>query len=1195
MSLASNPAQRSGAFGSGLGVLGGRLFGPQFGIVAIGVDAGASAMLRSLGTEAKRTSMEMNKAGAAFHAVGQAVRSSVAMFSIAAVSVSGAAFAVSSFRDNIALTAAILNKDVNQVFNDLGKQAVELSKNIHFSAAEIVDAQRMLGQAGFNTSEIQAAIKPVLELAAATGGSLSQSVDLTTKVLNGFKLEASDTQRVLDSMLFLVNTTPATITDLQNAFKQFTPIAAQVGISLESSAAAIAAVTRAGLAGSTGGTSLASGLIQLLSPAEKVRQEYGDLIGVFNATLQSTGDLAMAMDAFLKGRETDISKMSRSIEELRELVGEEGFAGMTDGKLNDLGKQFEIVGILIDILGSRSAKAFLDFTVNAEQALADTVALKLGLADTAEAAEKTLSSVSAQMSRLTNQFMAPLLEGEFAEKLIRSLEAFGDSNAAEKLGQAFADFNVEVMDDMLFILNDMVNVMVNLAPVMGQLANVIGMLSSVFGTALTALSGFNSQFTSMVAGMFLFHKALAPTAEGMFQFLGVLRPSTVQLELMQFEMAKLNEQEFRNNVLKTENIHLQRNMIAARATHINQLLEENIANMAVARAEVHKTATKTAARAAAEANFQAVAAENVALHNQIIALKKLEKDIAAVNAQKRKQQLAAFASTAAFFAGFEALRAYREGNEQLAFSLGAVTTLMVGYTAWTNRAAISSAFLAVKSKVLALANTILAGSLKTTAFWAAIAQAALLGIGAGVVIAGIAAVAASFKGMGDEISTVSRKAKSAKTLLEGFGEKTSEQTGGLSEQAGFRFLDTDENADGTRRTDIFEMDIAVRRPDMAEINKTMMEANEALAPKDRISSELFSSEALASAAGRLNFIQTLLDSEAFSDQDAIKMAGVLFGESYAEGIVKAFREGSIEVSQEAEDMVLTDETKANILKELTDATKFKLPFVGVKNRNLSDADLAFINELRTASEVGDAEGFMKQLDSVERRAREKLKRGEGQHNKAFLVDLLKNIEDIRALNLDEEAAGGKLQLAIDTLVDKAQKFAAELERVSEGTDAMHSVLSSLKAATMQTINGVDVATSAFGEMTSAGFNVSKALSLFEKVTLKQRMLNTTEGIINTLTKFGANAEGFEALRASLVTNLETLGTQFAEIFNAETFDPNKIIEIWAKAMDSPRFEQNNNVVIRISGGADMDADSAARLADQVIEELNNRAREKAAN
>lgn len=144
------------------------------------------------------------------------------------------------------------------------EQSRALGATSVFSAEQAANAQRFLAQAGFDTNQILSATPDVLNLATAGNLSLAESADIASNVLGGMQLQVSELTRVTDVM---AETAAASNTDIQQlgqALSTAAPLAAASSVSIEDTAAAIGALSNAGIQGSRAGTGLL-GVIRQLS------------------------------------------------------------------------------------------------------------------------------------------------------------------------------------------------------------------------------------------------------------------------------------------------------------------------------------------------------------------------------------------------------------------------------------------------------------------------------------------------------------------------------------------------------------------------------------------------------------------------------------------------------------------------------------------------------------------------------------------------------------------------------------------------------------------------------------------------------------------------------------------------------------------------------------------------------------------
>ena len=153
-----------------------------------------------------------------------------------------------------------------KAFADLAKQ---LGSSTVFTAQEAGEAMTFLAQAGFSVNEILDATPGVLDLAAAAQLDLAQAADITSNVLSGFGLAASEVNRVNDILVTTTNSANLNVEQLGESFKLVAPIAKSAGISINKAAGFIGVLGDAGLQGTIAGTQLKGAIAQLINPTAK--------------------------------------------------------------------------------------------------------------------------------------------------------------------------------------------------------------------------------------------------------------------------------------------------------------------------------------------------------------------------------------------------------------------------------------------------------------------------------------------------------------------------------------------------------------------------------------------------------------------------------------------------------------------------------------------------------------------------------------------------------------------------------------------------------------------------------------------------------------------------------------------------------------------------------------------------------------
>ncbi|ENY6784382.1 phage tail tape measure protein [Providencia rettgeri] len=208
----------------------------------------------------------------------------------------------------------------------LREQAKALGASTAYTSTDVASGQKFLAMAGFTPEAIKAALGGVLNMGLAGDMDLGEASDIGSNVLTQFQLKPEEMNRVSD---VLTATFTRSNTDLRQLGETMTyagPIAAQLGVSLESMAAMAGTMADNGIRGSMAGTSLRAGLSRMVAPVGK-GQAALDKLGV--SVKDASGKLRDA-DEILK----DVGKSMRKFDQAsqirmkKDIFGEEAMVGM---------------------------------------------------------------------------------------------------------------------------------------------------------------------------------------------------------------------------------------------------------------------------------------------------------------------------------------------------------------------------------------------------------------------------------------------------------------------------------------------------------------------------------------------------------------------------------------------------------------------------------------------------------------------------------------------------------------------------------------------------------------------------------------------------------------------------------------------------------------------------------------------------
>lgn len=198
--------------------------------------------------------------------------------------------AFAAFDDQMRLTGAVTGATGKQ-FQDLTEQAKKLGRETSFTAAQVAGGMTALGRMGFNPQEIQAAIKPMMNLAASTGTELSVAAEIAANAMRALGLDTSKTADVVDVLMTTANGSAQTLTDLGEALKYAAPAARTAGETITDANAALGVLANVGIKGSMAGNALKRAYSEL---AKTDVQDYLKQYGI--QAVDATGNLRKMAD-----------------------------------------------------------------------------------------------------------------------------------------------------------------------------------------------------------------------------------------------------------------------------------------------------------------------------------------------------------------------------------------------------------------------------------------------------------------------------------------------------------------------------------------------------------------------------------------------------------------------------------------------------------------------------------------------------------------------------------------------------------------------------------------------------------------------------------------------------------------------------------------------------------------------------------
>ena len=224
-----------------------------------------------------------------------------------------------NFEQSMQNTFSVMGASASEM-EALRKKAEEMGATTRFSASQAADALYSLGSAGQSATQAMNSLDGVLQLAGATGSDLAFTSSTIASTLSQFNLQAEKSGHIADVFSLAISKSQANMTKLSYSMKYVGPVAAGLGVSLETSTAALMRLYNTGFGGEQAGTILRSGLQKLASGTDDVKKKLQELGVSYDEVNPKTNNLADIIER-LKNANIDVAKSS-------DLFGEAAAAGM---------------------------------------------------------------------------------------------------------------------------------------------------------------------------------------------------------------------------------------------------------------------------------------------------------------------------------------------------------------------------------------------------------------------------------------------------------------------------------------------------------------------------------------------------------------------------------------------------------------------------------------------------------------------------------------------------------------------------------------------------------------------------------------------------------------------------------------------------------------------------------------------------
>ena len=186
----------------------------------------------------------------------------------------GVEFAIdvgSSFESQMSKVSAISGATGSDLAA-LTEKAAEMGRTTKFTAAEAGEGLEYMAMAGWKTQDMLDGLEGIMSLAAASGESLGTTSDIVTDALTAFGLSAKDSSHFADMMAAASSNANTNVSMMGETFKYVAPVAGALGYTAEDTSIAIGLMANAGIKASQAGTSLRTGLSNLVKPGKSAAE-----------------------------------------------------------------------------------------------------------------------------------------------------------------------------------------------------------------------------------------------------------------------------------------------------------------------------------------------------------------------------------------------------------------------------------------------------------------------------------------------------------------------------------------------------------------------------------------------------------------------------------------------------------------------------------------------------------------------------------------------------------------------------------------------------------------------------------------------------------------------------------------------------------------------------------------------------------
>lgn len=422
-----------------------------------------------------------------------------------------------------ALTAVQIALNLtDQQMVSVGQSITQIADNSVFSTTQIAQSFQMLGERGFNATQIMNGVaQSAVDFAEATGAQAAPAADLLGRTMQVFNATASQSKQYADALTFAFYNGVPSISELSSVIDELGGTASELNIPINEVVASLDYLTQNGLQASDAGNTLRYMMSALIAPTQNTLDELSYLgvitmnqvtpaFQAFEDKLASTSKVGASLVANFDGTTTSLQQMYNQAKRYGTLNTNETFLQWAQS-----------MGILNDSL------------INSDGSFKDLFGIiqQLGIALQGKGlSQSQLVTVLKSIFNVESGKGADILFGNI-DKTKKGIQGLSDAlanfsksgGAATDANKVTSNFNGAIQKLQTTVGSFMAQIG---TPLLGPLTNIVDAFNGLFSTTSkgqTSISTFGSTFltvgtalsgVAVIVGIVLAGIALAGTTLG---------------------------------------------------------------------------------------------------------------------------------------------------------------------------------------------------------------------------------------------------------------------------------------------------------------------------------------------------------------------------------------------------------------------------------------------------------------------------------------------------------------------------------------------------------------------------------------------------------------------------------------------------------------------------------------------------------